>query len=155
MRRQRLREIPEYASTYAKFYRRRFIEHLIEAEVATAPEPPAKKSTALGRLREEYESYLRKQRGLAESTIDNCTGYMERFLAFRFGDTLGALNAIIPDDIVAFLGKLKPGWRPFRYTKHRPPKTLRGCAVQLAATQSAFRRLPRKTCRLSYGIRGA
>ena len=72
------------ARAYAKFCLGQFIDHLIEAGVATAPQPPAKKLTALERLREEYETYLRRQRGLAESTIDNCTGYMERFLAFRF-----------------------------------------------------------------------
>ena len=40
---------------------------------------------------------------------------MERFLAFRFGDKLGDLNAITPDDIVAFLCKLKAGSKPRRY----------------------------------------
>jgi site-specific recombinase XerD len=40
---------------------------------------------------------------------------MERFLAFRFGDKLGDLNAITPDDIVAFLSKLKAGSLPRRY----------------------------------------
>ena len=39
---------------------------------------------------------------------------MERFLAFRFGDKLGDLNAITPDDIVAFLSKLKAGSLPRR-----------------------------------------
>ena len=103
------------ARTYAKFCLGRFIDHLIEAGAAAAPQPPTKKLTALDRLREEYESYLRRQRGLAESTIDNCMRYMERFLAFRFGDKLGDLNAITPDDIVAFLSKLKAGSMPRRY----------------------------------------
>jgi len=38
LRRAVLREIPEYARTYAKFCLRRFIEHLTEAGVATARE---------------------------------------------------------------------------------------------------------------------
>ena len=103
------------AQTYARFCLGRFIDHLIEAGVATATQPPSKKLTALDCLREEYETYLRRQRGLAESTIDNCTRYMQRFLAFRFGDKLGDLNAITPDDIVAFLSKLKAGSLPRRY----------------------------------------
>jgi hypothetical protein len=103
------------AQTYARFCLGRFIDHLIEAGVATATQPPSKKLTALDCLREEYETYLCRQRGLAESTIDNCTRYMERFLAFRFGDKLGDLNAITPDDIVAFLSKLKAGSLPRRY----------------------------------------
>jgi hypothetical protein len=32
------------------------------------------------------------RRGLAESTIANCMHYMERFMAFRFGDKLGAYS---------------------------------------------------------------
>jgi hypothetical protein len=103
------------AQTYARFRLGRFIDHLIEAGVATAMQPPAKKLTALARLREEYETYLRRQRELAESTIDNCARYMERFLAFRFGDKLGELNEITPNDVVAFLRKLKAGPRPYCY----------------------------------------
>ena len=103
------------ARSYAKFCLGRFIEHLSEAGVATVPEPPAKKATALDRLRDEYEAYLRRQRGLAESTIAHCTRFLERFVAFRFGDKLGHLNAITPDDIVAFLCKLKAGSKPRRY----------------------------------------
>ncbi len=103
------------ARSYAKFCLGRFIEHLSEAGVATVPEPPAEKATALDRLRDEYEAYLHRQRGLAESTIANCTRFLERFVAFRFGDKLGDLNAITPDDIVAFLCKLKAGSKPRRY----------------------------------------
>jgi hypothetical protein len=96
------------AQTYARFCLGRFIDQLIEAGVVTAPELPSKKLTALDCLREEYETYLRRQRGLAESTIDNCTRYMERFPALRFGDKLGDLNAITPDDIVDFLVSSRP-----------------------------------------------
>ncbi|MGH9344340.1 MAG: hypothetical protein ACRD19_11335 [Terriglobia bacterium] len=39
------------ARSYAKFCARRFIEHLIEAGAASAPQPPTKKSTPLSRLR--------------------------------------------------------------------------------------------------------
>ena len=109
------KEVPGNARSYGKFCVGRFIEHLIEAGVATVPQPPAKRSTARERLREEYEAYLRRQRGLAESTIGNSLHYMERFLAFRFGDKLGDLKAITPDDIVAFLCKLKAGAKPRRY----------------------------------------
>src|SRR5579863_2300962 len=122
LRRMVLREGPEYARTYAKFCLGRFINHLVEAGVATAPRPPAQKITALDRLREQYEHYLRRQRGLAESTIDNCSYYMERFLVFRFGNKLGDLNAIPPDDIAAFLGRLKTGSRRYKAL----PSHLRG-----------------------------
>ncbi|HLW70097.1 MAG TPA: hypothetical protein VKS22_05690, partial [Candidatus Binataceae bacterium] len=39
LRRMVLREVPEYARTYAKFCLGRFINHLVEAGVATAPRP--------------------------------------------------------------------------------------------------------------------
>ncbi len=102
------------ACTHARFCLGRFIDHLTEAGVATAPEPPAKKATALDRLCEEYKSYLRTQRGMAESTSRYCIRVMERFLAFRFGDKLGNLNTITPDDIVVFLRKRKAGSGPRR-----------------------------------------
>ena len=99
-----------------------------------APEPPAKKATALDRLREEYKSYLRTQRGLAESTIRHCIRFMERFLAFRFGDKLGDLNTITPDDIVAFLRKLKAGSGPSRQRRCR-----RICALCSSSCSGAGR----------------
>ena len=110
------------ARTFAKFCLGRFIDHLVEAGVATAPRPPAQKIKALDRLREQYEHYLRRQWGLAESTIDNCSYYMERFLFFRFGNKLGDLNAITPDDIVAFLRRHKAGSRRYKAL----PSHLRG-----------------------------
>jgi integrase/recombinase XerD len=109
LRRAVLKNVPEYVHTWGKFCIARFIEHLVEAGVATAPPLPTKKLTALDRLRDEYEAYLRQQRGLAESSIYHCTRYMERFLAFRFDERLGDLNAITPDDIVGFLCQLGPG----------------------------------------------
>ncbi len=110
--------------SYAKFCARRFIDHLVEAGASSQAPAQKKKSTPLERLRAEYENYLRKQRGLAESTIYHCTRFMERFLAFRFGDKLGDLNAITPDDIVAFICQLKAGSHPRR--QKTLPSHLRG-----------------------------
>jgi site-specific recombinase XerD len=106
--------IPEYDRSWGRFCVGRFIEHLAEAGVTTVSQPPAKRLTARERLRKEYEVYLRRQRGLAEGTIRNSLYYGERFLTFRFGDKLGELKAITPDDIVAFLCKLKAGSRARR-----------------------------------------
>jgi site-specific recombinase XerD len=101
--------IPEYGRSWGKFCVTRFIEHLAEAGVTTVSDPPAKRLTARERLGKEYQAYLRRQRGLAEGTIRNSLYYGERFLTFRFGAKLGDVNAITPDDIVAFLCKLKAG----------------------------------------------
>lgn len=100
--------------SYAKHCARRFIDHLIEAGAANPAPTQTKKLTPLDRLRDEYQGYLRKQRGLAESTVYHATRFMERFLVFRFGDKLGDLNAITPDQIVAFLCHLKAGSHPRR-----------------------------------------
>jgi site-specific recombinase XerD len=112
LQRAAVKGIAESHLTWETFCVRRFVDHLVEAGVASAPRPHAKKTTAWDRLIGEYESYLRTQRGLAESTIADCTRYMRRFLGFRFGDKLGDLNAITPEDIVAFLVELKGGARP-------------------------------------------
>ncbi|MGH7249154.1 MAG: site-specific integrase, partial [Pseudomonadota bacterium] len=150
-----LKEIPEYIRTWGKFCLRRFIEHLAEAGAATVPQPPSKRLTARKRLRVEYEAYLRRQRGLAEGTIRNSLYYGERFLTFRFGEKLGDLNRITPDDIVAFLCKLKAGAKARRF-KALPShlrslftflfwsgKTKRDLAASLPRVATAVDRLPR------------
>jgi integrase/recombinase XerD len=109
LRRAVLRELPQNPSNCVKYRLGRFIDHLIEAGVVAPPLPCAKKLTARERLREEYLTYLRRQCALAESTIHQCMYYFDRFLAFRFGDKPGDLNAIMPDDIVGFLCQLKAG----------------------------------------------
>ncbi|ASP89561.1 hypothetical protein CDO26_35855 (plasmid) [Sinorhizobium meliloti] len=93
-RRAVLANASESARTYAKFCLTRFIDYLVDAGVAGLPEPPCKEPTALDRLREEYDLYLRQQRALSEATIYHCLRFLERFMAFRFGETLGDLNAI-------------------------------------------------------------
>jgi integrase/recombinase XerD len=149
------KEIPEYVRTWGKFCVARFIEHLAESGVATVSQPSAKRLTARERLREEYEAYLRRQRGLAEGTVRNSLYYGERFLSFRFGEKLGDLRAITPDDIVAFLRELKAGAKARRY-KALPShlrslfkflfwggKTKRDLALSLPRVATASDHLPR------------
>lgn len=109
--------------TNTRFCLNRFIDHLVQEGVATLLELPPKVMTALDRLRKEYETYLRNQRGLSEATIYHCMRFLERFMTFRFGDTLGDLNAITPDDIIGFLCRLKAGSQPYR--DKTPPTHLR------------------------------
>jgi integrase/recombinase XerD len=105
------------------FYIDRFIDHLIEAGVAALPKPPPKAPTPLDRLSEEYEAYLRNQRGLSEATIDRCLAFLRWFMRFRFGEKLGDLNSITPDDIVRFLHRVRGGTKPSR--DKSPPSHLR------------------------------
>ena len=77
----------------------RFIDALVEAGVAERPVPKKVRSSPLDHLRSEYVAYLRDQRGLTEATIYHCVCFLNRFMAFRFGDTLG--------NLIDFLRKLR------------------------------------------------
>jgi integrase/recombinase XerD len=101
----------------------RFIDALVEAGVAERPKPPKKAPTAVERLRAEYEAYLREQRGLTEATIYHCVRFLDRFMTYRFGATLGDLNDITPADIVKFLREVMGRKTPYR--DKTPPTHLR------------------------------
>jgi site-specific recombinase XerD len=101
----------------------RFIDALVEAGAAERPKPRKKAPTALEGLATEYEAYLREQRGLTEATIYHCVRFLHRFMTFRFGERLGNLNDITPDDIVKFLSEVMSRKSPFR--DKTPPTHLR------------------------------
>jgi integrase/recombinase XerD len=101
----------------------RFIDALVEAGVAERPKPPKKSPTALERLAAEYETYLREQRGLSEATIYHCVRFLHRFMTFRFGEKLGDVNDITPNDIVRFLREVMSRKSPYR--DRTPPTHLR------------------------------
>jgi integrase/recombinase XerD len=109
--------------TNTRFCLDRFIGHLVEAGAAQLPEPRPKALTRLERLRAEYEAYLRDQRGLSDSTIYACLRFMDRFMTFRFGATLGNLDGITLHDVVDFLRKIIGGDKPYR--DKTPPSHLR------------------------------
>ena len=100
----------------------RFIDVLVVAGVAERHEP-VRRPTALDRLRSEYETYLREQRGLAEKTIHASLRFYDRFMSFRFGAKLGPLDGITPADVVAFLREIMGRKAPYRDTT--PPTHLR------------------------------
>ena len=99
---------------YKRFCLDRFIESLAGAGVAERPEPPPRAPTTLDRLSAEFETYLRTQRGLAEKTIYVSLRFLDRFMTFRFGATLGHLDDITPADIVAFLREVMSRKTPYR-----------------------------------------
>ncbi len=102
----------------------RFIDALVAAGVAEWPPAPKQKTpTAFERLAMEYAAYLREQRGLAEATIYHCMRFLDRFMTFRFGEKLGDLNDITPDDIVRFLREVMSRKSPYR--DRTPPTHLR------------------------------
>ena len=101
----------------------RFIDALVESGVAERPAPKKVRPPPLNRLRSEYVTYLRDQRGLAEATIHHCVSFLKLYMAFRFGDTLGNLNDITPQDIVDFLRDLRRDGKAPR--DKTPPSHLR------------------------------
>ncbi|MGO9773194.1 MAG: site-specific integrase [Roseiarcus sp.] len=109
--------------TRKKLCLNRFIDALVEAGVARPPEPPKKAPTALDCLRTEYEAYLRDQRGLAKATIYRSLRFLDRFMAFRFGEEIGCLDDITPSDIIAFLRKIMAREKPDQ--DKTPPTHLR------------------------------
>lgn len=107
----------------AEGYLSRFLTFLTESGNVKLSLQPPHAETKRERLRLQYEEYLRVQRGLSESTIFHCVRFYERFMTFRFGEGLGDLNAITPDDVVGFLRKLFLGPGVFR--DKTPPTHLR------------------------------
>ena len=65
-------------------------------------------------LRRDYETYLRRQRGLNERTIFHSWRIADRFLEFRFGKENGELSRITTSDIVGFLQHLTTRTPPLR-----------------------------------------
>ncbi|MBN2776494.1 MAG: tyrosine-type recombinase/integrase [Bacteroidales bacterium] len=64
-----------------------------------------KTKTKLSRdeLKTEYRKFLTNHRGLAESTIRDYSMFADRFLKYKFGETLGDLSTITAYDIANFL----------------------------------------------------
>jgi integrase/recombinase XerD len=65
-------------------------------------------------LRRDYETYLRRQRGLSERTIFHSWRIADRFLEFRFGEEAGDLSRITSIDIVEFLQQVTTRTPPLR-----------------------------------------
>jgi site-specific recombinase XerD len=110
--------------TSAAFIAKRFVRYLAEQGLSKPLPPPTPKDVARAELRRDYEAYLRRQRGLSESTFFHCWRFADRFLEFCFGAEVGDLSAITPNDIVRFLQHLTTR-RPSRLRDRTPPTHLR------------------------------
>lgn len=82
----------------------RFVDHLVSAGAIArmAPEPPPPPDR-LERLGADYGDWLRRERGLSETTVSDSRQFLERFLTFVFGAAPGDLNRIGPQDVRTFL----------------------------------------------------
>jgi len=110
--------------TSATFVAKRFVGFLADQGLSKRLPPPTPKDSARAELRWDYEAYLRRQRGLSERTIFHSWRFADRFLDFCFGDEIGDLPAITPNDIARFLQHLTTHRRsPLR--DRTPPTHLR------------------------------
>jgi len=100
--------------TYATFIVRRFVRFLAEQGIGKPTLPPTAKEIARAELRRDYEIYLRRQRGRAESSIYHSWRIADRFLEFRFGEEARDLSQITSSDIAGFLLKLTTRTPPLR-----------------------------------------
>jgi len=94
------------SKTNATFAVRRFVRFLNEHGVGKLPSPPTAKELARAELRREFETYLRRHRGLSEITISKYWKFANSFLEFHFGEEVGDLSQIRPTDIADFLQHL-------------------------------------------------
>jgi integrase/recombinase XerD len=106
---------------YAIFITRCFVRFLNDHGVGK-PVIPTEKEIAREQLRQEFETYLKLQRGLSMRTIPHSWHYAKRFLEFRFGDTVGDLNQITSDDINRFLQEV---------TTRKPQPRIKTCSSHL------------------------
>jgi site-specific recombinase XerD len=104
--------------TYATCMVKCFVRFLVEHGLAKLNAPPTAKEIARVALKQDFETFLRRQRGMSERTIISCWQAINHFLEFRFGTEVGDLTQITPIDIVGFLQQR------IKQNKPLPSKTL-------------------------------
>lgn len=106
--------LPSYRSTHDRFIVRNFVGFLRSLGIAAPSADVTPVDGARQQLRGDYESYLRRQRGLSERTIFHSWRLADRFLTFRFGSGDPDLSAIMATDIMAFLQQATTRTPPLR-----------------------------------------
>jgi integrase/recombinase XerD len=106
-------DLPSNHAQHHRFMVRSFVRFLVSLGVVK-PTPKPGLDTERAQLRRTYEEYLRRERGLSESTIFSNWRIADRFLTFRFSETLGNLSEITAVDIANFLQHLTTRKPPLR-----------------------------------------
>jgi site-specific recombinase XerD len=81
---------------------RRFLAHLREQGVAR-PAQVVPDDSPIAQLLRRYETYLRRERGLAQATLDNYLPFTHRFLVERFDDGPLHLERLVSSDVSDFV----------------------------------------------------
>jgi site-specific recombinase XerD len=103
-----------------------FLVHLRDKDAIPSP-APAVDASPLATLRQRYESYLRKERGLSPVTVTRYWPFIRRFLVERFGNAPLCLRQVAPNDISTFL---------LRHARSGSPKAAQ---LMVTALRSFFR----------------
>ena len=90
---------------------RRFLALLREIGLTAAK--PAESRNRQQRFIDEYQRYLRQERGLAETSLPNYVSFAEQFLSSRFGDSDMDFPELTATDVTKFVQvrahQLSPG----------------------------------------------
>jgi len=107
-------KLPSCRSKFNLFIVRSFVSFLRTLSVGTYPAEMMPDDSPRAGLKRDYESYLRRQRGLSERTIFHSWRLADRFLTFRFGDRDPELSAVTASDIATFLQQAMTRKPPLR-----------------------------------------
>jgi integrase/recombinase XerD len=91
-----------------------FARFLKDQAIVSPPMEPVAEPKGRALLLRDFESYLRNERGVSDSTTYHCALLAEQFLKFRFGDGEDDLPAIAPGDIAEFIRQLQSRKEPYR-----------------------------------------
>jgi site-specific recombinase XerD len=103
-----------------------FLEHLRDKDAIPSP-APAVDVSPLATLRQRYENYLQKERGLSPVTVTRYWPFSRRFLVERLGNAPLRLRQVVPNDISTFL---------LRHARSGSPKVVQ---LMVTALRSFFR----------------
>lgn len=92
---------------------RLFLEYL-RSEGIVAPCKSRRAESALDGLTRRYETYLKRERGLEQATVDAYRPFVHRLLVERFGDELLRLEILDPSDILSFVQRHAHSMSPKR-----------------------------------------
>src|SRR5215469_7617617 len=97
---------------------RRFVRFVDDQVNPKAALPPTAKEITRAELRENYETYLRLQRGVSENTIVKNWVYAVWLLEYCFGEEADDFSKITPADIAGFLQHLTTERQTYRVKNH-------------------------------------
>src|SRR5262249_44142037 len=105
--------LKEYSQQYCSirghaFTLQRFLDFLCQQGVIPKKTTPMAQ-TVVELLADEFRSYLRQERALAETTVIYYLGFIMRFLKDRFADDEVDLSALCAADVVGFVERQAAG----------------------------------------------